>query len=288
MAYCQSQLYVDYLKSKHGANSIGEMLAAYRDGLDTAAAISKVCKVDKAAFEKGYRAYLDEVVKTIQGGPVEKPMTYRQLVKAHEEEPDNLDVSARLAEQCRIRGQKEEARKLVDAVLAKKSTHPLASYVKAVLKEAAGETEEAQKLLEAAVDRDAPEPKVVMALGKLYFEKNEFDKAAQQYELGHKAEPYETKWLVELAKVYNRSNDETQLIEVLKKLVLTDADEFEQRKHLAQLLLKKGRLKEAEQYAREALEVNFKDEETQKMLEDALEKQSKMDEATKLRELLKK
>ena len=32
------------------------MLAAYRDGLSTAEVIQRVCKVDKATFEKGYRA----------------------------------------------------------------------------------------------------------------------------------------------------------------------------------------------------------------------------------------
>ena len=60
MAYCQSQLYVDYMKAKYGADSVAKMLDAYRDGLDTTAALKRACEVDKAAFEKGYRAYLDD------------------------------------------------------------------------------------------------------------------------------------------------------------------------------------------------------------------------------------
>src|SRR5262249_42900929 len=74
MAYCQSQLYVEYLKLKFGERVVGELLAAYADGLGTAAVLDKACKVDKDAIEKGYRAYLDEVVKDIKARPPEKAL----------------------------------------------------------------------------------------------------------------------------------------------------------------------------------------------------------------------
>ena len=65
LAYAQAQLYVEYLKEKFGAGAVGELLNAYREGLDTAGAIAKVCKVDKATFEKGYREHLEKVVKSL-------------------------------------------------------------------------------------------------------------------------------------------------------------------------------------------------------------------------------
>jgi cellulose synthase operon protein C len=70
------------------------MLTAYRDGLDTASAIQKVCKVDKAAFEKGYKAYLNEVVKGIKGKPPEKALTFKQLQDTHVANPDDADIAA--------------------------------------------------------------------------------------------------------------------------------------------------------------------------------------------------
>src|SRR5205823_12815924 len=78
MAYCQSQLYVEYLIKKYGPGSIGELLKAYSEGQDTASALMKVCRVDKKSFEEGYRAYLDDVLKEMQGRPIETPMTYTQ------------------------------------------------------------------------------------------------------------------------------------------------------------------------------------------------------------------
>src|SRR5260221_14586099 len=90
LAYCQSNLSVEYMIKTHGIGAIGPMLNAYRDGLDTAAAIQKVCKVDKDAFEKGYRAYVTGVVKAIPSGTKkagpEKPMTLAELEKAHEKD----------------------------------------------------------------------------------------------------------------------------------------------------------------------------------------------------------
>ncbi len=286
MAYCQSQLYVEYLKEKYGAKAVGELLNAYRDGLDTAGALTRACHVDQETFEKGYRAYLNEVVKTLQGRPAEKAMTFSQLRKAHEADPDNVNLAARLAEQCLIRRDKKEARKLAETVLAKKNTHPLASYVKARLLLDAGDEDQARTLLEAAVDPLLPEPKVLQMLGKLCYEARDFAKAAEMYELARKVEPYESKWLVELARVYAQTKDRSKLIEVLIKLVATDADDFDQRKRLAQLLLTEGRAAEAERYAHEALEIDISDAETIKVLEEALLKQNKTKEAERLQELL--
>jgi hypothetical protein len=72
MAYCQSLLYVEYIEKEHGKKAIGDLLTAYKDGLDTGAAIRRVCGKDKATFEKGYREYLNDVVKKISGKPPEK------------------------------------------------------------------------------------------------------------------------------------------------------------------------------------------------------------------------
>jgi tetratricopeptide (TPR) repeat protein len=287
MAYCQSQLYVEYLKSKYGARTVGELLDAYRDGLDTPEALAKVCKADKAAFEKGYREYLDEVVKSLKGTRVEKPLTYRELQEAHEKDPGNLDVTARLAEQL-VRRDKARAFKLADEVLGKKREHPLANYVKARLMLQAGDVDQARALLEAGLDQSAPEPKVLKELGKLYYDAGDFAKAAALFELGHKAAPLESQWLTELARVYAQTGDKEKQIAVLKELVPTDADDLEHRKRLAQMLLDAGRPAEAERYAREALEIDIRDAEVQQELDKALVAQNKDAEAEHLRKLLEK
>src|SRR5205807_274962 len=93
----------------------------------------------------------------------------------------------------------------------------------------------------------------------LYFEARDFSKAAEIYELAHRNEPYESKWLVELARVYTQLGNKSKRIETLIQLVPTDADDLEQRKRLAQMLVEAGRFAEAERFAREALEIDVRD-----------------------------
>jgi tetratricopeptide (TPR) repeat protein len=286
-AYCQAQMYVLFLQKEYGQEKVGEMLTAYRDGLDTAAALTRVCKTDKATFEKGYRAYVDAVYRTLHGKPAEKALTLAQLKEAHEKEPDNADLSARLAEQL-MRRDKIEARKLVDGVLKAKPNHPLASLVKAKLVLQGGDAEGARKLMEEALDRGQPEPALLLELGKLYYDANEMDKAREMFELGRQAEPYSSQWLVQLARVHAQADDKEKLIAVLKDLVPLDADDLDSRKRLARLLAQAGRNAEAEAYARQCLEIDIRDKEARETLVKALEAQKKDAEAAKLQEQLGK
>jgi tetratricopeptide (TPR) repeat protein len=289
MAYCQSQMYVEYIKAKYGdaggGNPVAALLEAYLDGLGTDAAIQKVCKVDVVTFEKGYKAYVEDVVKGMSSRPVEKPLGFRELKEKYEKDPDDVENAARYAEQM-VKRDKAEARKIADKVLAKKPNHPLAGWVKAKLLAMAGDTDEARKLLEAALDPNAPEPNVVLELGKLYYEGGDAEKAAKTFELGHKLEPYDSKWLVELAKAWALAGKKDQQIEALKKLVPTDADELETRERLARLLLEAGRAAEAEKYARECLEIDIRSDDGREVLFKALAEQKKDAEAARLRKLL--
>jgi tetratricopeptide (TPR) repeat protein len=288
MAYSQSQLYVEHLKEKYGAGSIGELLTAYRDGLDTASAINKVCKVDKAAFEKGYRAHLDDVVKTLRGKPAEKKLSFDELRKAQEKDPENADLNAQLAEQYRLRGRRVEARKLAESALAKEKNHPLANAVKARLLLLAGDTEPAKALLKTALEANRDDPRLLLELGKLAFDAGEFAEAAGYLEQGRKLEPYDRGWLEQLARVYAQTNDRDRQIRVLKDLAPMDADDLDNRKRLARLLSEIGKHAEAERYARQALEIDVKDGEAQEVLLRALKEQKKDAELERVRKLLEK
>src|SRR5262249_5163237 len=112
---------------------------------DRRAALQKVCKVERSAFEEGYKAYVEEVVRGLKGRPPEKAMGFKELKEAHEKNPGDADVAARLAEQLLLRRERAEARRLADEVLAKKPNHPLASWVKA------------KPLLQAAGPRRGPQ-----------------------------------------------------------------------------------------------------------------------------------
>jgi tetratricopeptide (TPR) repeat protein len=284
LAYCQSQLYVNHIKDKYEAAAIGEMLAAYGDGLNTAAVIQRVCKVDKETFEKGYRTYLDEAIKPLQRGkPAEKKRTVAELKAAYEKE-NNLDAGAELA-MLYLKRDRISARKIAEDVLDRKKNHPKALYVLARLERLAGNVKRERTLLEEALNKDDPDPLILQALGKIYYDDRELDKAAQLFELGRNVEPFEPDWLKELARVYAQMDNKAKLIGVLKDLAPTDPDELEMRMRLAHLLLESGNAAEAEKYARQVMEINVRGKEGQELLLKTLQVQKKDAEAEKLHQL---
>jgi tetratricopeptide (TPR) repeat protein len=285
LAYAQSQLYVEYITKTHGPKAIGELLEAYRQGLSTADAIKKVCKVEKTDLEKGYRRYLDDLVKTLGGKPGERTMTFRELKQAVEKDPKDLDLLARLAEQY-LRRDRAEARKLAQRVRDRDKKHPRASYVLSRLALLGGNKEEARGLLEGAVDRKDPDPLVVRALGRMYYDANELEKAAGMFELGRKAEPYDNEWLVQLARVYARSEQKDKQIAILEELVKGESDDLESRRRLARLLSETGKFAEAERYARQALEIDVTDKQAREALYGVLKAQKKDAELAHVRKLL--
>lgn len=287
-AYLQSLLYVEYLTQTHGDKSIGQLLAAFADGLDTDAALSKAIKTTKADFEKGYRKFLDERVEKLALKTGKKRLAFKDLKAAHEANPEDADVAAQLADQYLTRGDNKEARRLADLAMKLKRNQPLAAYVKAVLLNAGGDPEIAYTLLEAAVDEHPTEPKAIKLLAKLHFDNKKTTAAANALELGRKLEPNDPSWLVQLVKVYNQANDEAKLTDVIGELVKLDYDDLGIRRKLAQLYAKAGKHAEAERIARQALEIDVLDEPSQNVLIEALTAQNKVRELAELKKLLER
>lgn len=286
MAYCQSLLYVQFMKKKYGDQTVGEMLNAFRDGLSTKAAVQKVCKVDPAEFERGYLEHLKDVVKQIKGisVPASKPLS--ELKRDLEKDPNNPELMAQLAEKY-LRRNRAQARKYAEDALKRDGEHPLACYVLAQLEKLGGDVQRALTLLKKGLNEENPHPKLMRMLGQLYYDAEKYDEAAKIYELGRKAEPYESYWLLGLAKVYALTNKKDKQIEVLKALVPTDADDLDHRKRLARLLNEQEQFAEAETYARQAIEINVLDAEARKELFRSLDGQNKKVEADRLRKILK-
>ncbi len=67
LAYCQSELYVEYMLARGGGDAPKKMVAAYAEDPATEAAIRKVFGISVAEFERGYKAFLR---KQIDATPV--------------------------------------------------------------------------------------------------------------------------------------------------------------------------------------------------------------------------
>jgi tetratricopeptide (TPR) repeat protein len=284
LAYAQANLYVEYIEATYGKTAIADLLDAYRDGLDTTSALRKACKVEKAEFEKGYRTFLDNVVKKM-GGATGKKRPKEELEAAWKKDGNDLEAGAELALLELEDGGLKRARELAEAVRAKKMNQPVACLVLATLERKAGNTTKERELLEAGLDRDRPDTRLLLELGKSYYNGKEYAKAAELLELGRKLEPSTRKWLLNLSAVYNQTGEKEKLISVLKELAPTDANNFDLRMELVELLLSTGKPADAEIYARQAVQINIRDAKAREVLLKSLTEQKKDAEADRLRKM---
>lgn len=285
-AYMQSLLYVQYLTRTHGEKSVGKMLAAFADGLETGPALEKACNVKQADFEKGYRAFLAEKAKEAPARAARKQMTLKELREAHKKNPDDKDIAAQLAEKNYILGTgsaRKEAKELVDKVLRQDPKHPTAVYVKALILIGDQKADAAYSLLDSIATEDLKDPRPLKELVKLQVQGKKFPQAVRTCELARKIDPNETSWVTLLGMLYAKTDQKDKLLEIDEDLAKLDVDDLAPRKALAVHFLEKGNHAEAERYARMGLEIDVLDRDCQRVIIEALSALNRQEEANRLK-----
>ena len=227
LAYYQGFLYVEHIIATYGKEAIAGLLEAYRLGLDTSDAIRRACGVEKSAFEKGYREYLRGTVKNIPRP--QKAMSQAELEAAYQKDPDDVDISARLAGEYLRRGKSAEAKKLAESALAKEPGHPAASLVKARILQREKDAPGAVAVLEAAVQANPEDVRLLFALAELYIKVKDPENAAEAYEAIRKQGLADNEILHALEKLYTTGNKTEPLLDVLAELAARDPDAIDIR-----------------------------------------------------------
>jgi cellulose synthase operon protein C len=269
MAYCQAQLYARYMLKRFGGDALIKMLMAYRRGLTTDRAIEDSFQVQKADFEKGYLAFLDEVIKTIRTRVSEEPVKFSELERRLKEKPEDADLNAQMAYEHWARRDLKEARPFAEKALELKPHHPLASYVKAQLLVTIGDEDAALQILEPALDPKRPNERVIDLLGELMMKNGRLDEAESIYELARKDDPFRTKWISWLARIHLRQKKTKQFLSDLVMIASFDADNIDVRRALAERYLADGDGVSAEKWAGDCLHINVYDPVIHVLLADA-------------------
>jgi tetratricopeptide (TPR) repeat protein len=279
LAYCQAELYAEYMLERFGDDAIARMLAAYADNLTTPEAIERAFRVSTADFEQGYRQFVDKVVASLPARATAGEMTPAELQKALAAKPDDAELLARLAYEHVGRRKYAEARRAADRALASDPKCARAHYVRARLHLVVGENKEALVRLEGALDRDNPQENVLSLLAGLKLKSDNFAGAAELYELGARRFPGDAQWVKALAAVYLRAGNDARLRPVLEQLALADADDLPVRKKLAQMAHVAGEAEAAARWTGEALHIDVRDVDIHAWRAEALAKLGKPAEA---------
>jgi len=281
LAYCQAELYVEFVLEQFGDDSISKMLAAYTDNLTTQDAVKRCFGIGKDEFEKAYRAYVDKIVDGLPEVADQSERSLADLEKAAEQDPDDADLQAELAYQYLQRGENPTARK--HAVAARKlvGEHQLATYVLARLYLSIGDTERAVEMLEESVDEESPQENALGLLAGLRLKAGELAEAERLYELGAKEFPASSSWPKSLARVYLKTGDKDKLKQSLSKLAETDYDNVIVCKKLLELSIEAEEFDAAVRWANQSFHINVMDAEVHAMLAQVLSRQEKHGQAVR-------
>ena len=185
MAYCQAELYAEYLLKAYGEDALAQMLAAYANNLSTREALAECFGVEQEDFEQGYQQYVRDVVNKLSANPQpDDKLSFAELERAQKSAPEDVHLMARLARAHLDRKAYPEARRLARQVRQREPAHPLAGYVVARLHLLIGDVEEARTELESSLDRESPHLEVLSLLAALHQKGRRYDEAAELYELG--------------------------------------------------------------------------------------------------------
>ena len=270
MAYCQSELYVQYMLARWGSGRQRRFLEAYVDGKSTEEAIRQALGVSQENFEEGYVAHLKKVVGEMSRLEYPSQVSLAQLLEAHRKDPHDADAAAELAYAHLRRQANKEALELAEGVLKTQPKHQLAGYVLARLRISDGKTDRAVELLEGCLDRRSPQPNVLSLLAGLKLKAKQYDEAAQLYALGERLDSVNPKWTKALGQVYLLSGDQQELARVLTRLARADVDDLTSRKKLAQMALDRDDHAAAAEWANQALQIDVMDAEIHRLFARAL------------------
>jgi tetratricopeptide (TPR) repeat protein len=265
-----------------GEDSLGEMLDAYRDNLNTIAAVQRVFGVEQPTFEKGYREYLDRVVAGIKQPAAaeeaeQKPLA--ELEKAFRANPESATARGEYAAGLWEAGQFKQARKFANSALKKNPAQPRAAIVLAQLEIKGANPAQAIEYLKNALDEQHPHPGVVKLLGQFQLQAENYAEAARVYELIHKDDAQNVAWIKALAVAYLKLGDTEKLKPLLKQFVELEFDEVAPRKKLAAIYIAEKNYTEALRYAKTALYIDVLDVEVHRLLGEAYAGQKQFDRA---------
>lgn len=109
LAYCQAELYLEYMLDGRNEQTLRDWLAAYRDGLTTGESIRRGFGMSLERFEEGYTDYLKKIAAAMAGIEPKSQEAFPDLLQALREAPADANVGAKVAEGYLRRGAYPEA-----------------------------------------------------------------------------------------------------------------------------------------------------------------------------------
>jgi tetratricopeptide (TPR) repeat protein len=263
LAYCQAELYIEFLVDRFGQDAIGKMLTAYAQSPDTAEVLQQCFQVDQSSLETEYRKYIGQVLgpRALESAAagVRDDRSFAQVRADAEQADADPDRMAELAFAYLQRNSAAQARQWALQACQQQPNHSLGSYVLARLYLSIGDTTTARKILLSALDEQSPHEQVLALLAGLHYSAGDYQEALRLYRLGMSSHFDQEKWLKAIAKVHLKTEDDRSLLGVLQELADLDVDNPTICKKLAQLSANANDYPSLARWSRRGLEIDAED-----------------------------
>ena len=277
LAYCQAELYVEYMLQGRGEEVLRKLLDAYAENLSTTEGIRRVFGLSQEKFEQGYRAFLTKRAAELSAGETPE-RDLDDLLRAQRADPKNAGLAAELANAYLRRGAFAEAGDLASRAVQLRASQPLAIYVLARLAIRAGKVKEAEAMLARCL-QPQPDLRALELLASLKLKEEAYAEAEPLYEQGARLQPQDARWLRKLAVIYARSKEKRKLEDTWTRLVRLDSENIAARKELAQMALEKRDYVLAGEWANQGLEIDVSDGELHAIIAEAAGERHNQQEA---------
>jgi tetratricopeptide (TPR) repeat protein len=249
LAYCQSELVLDFLLHKHGPKCLPALVRAFGEGKELPDAIRAVAGTSLEDFEKGCLAYIRAEVATIPVLPRISPEDESAILDAAAKRPDDPVAQCTQALLLAAKRKFDAAAKAATKAATLDPKRAEALYILARVRQHQDKMDEAMKVARQAVAADDRYAPAHFLLAQVLEKKGEADAAIEHYRRairGHKRFPQPYR---ELARMYRERKEEEKAIAVLEELIANTSNPLAECLDLAGTYRDRKRWKDAARVA---------------------------------------
>ena len=253
LAYCQSEVALDFFIRSGGARCLPALMKAFREGKELPEAVQAVTGRPLAAFEKDCLAYVRRVA---DGLPVLPRITRRDekaVLDLAARQPDDAGAQCNLAILLASRRKTGPALKAVGAALKADPKCAEAHYIRARVLMIGRKEAEAAKAAKRAAELNLKFAPAQFLLGQLAEKRGDNAEAVRRYRLAMEAHPSFPKPYAALAALYKKRKDDARMAAVLERRVRHSSNALAECVELGRHYLSKGRWADAARVAEVAI-----------------------------------
>ncbi len=219
LAYCQSEVVVDFFVKKSGAKCLPELVAAFRGGKELPEAVQAVAGMPLAEFEKQCLAYVADAARSLPVLPKLTPQDEKYVIDEAAKKPDDADAQCTFALLLAAKQKPAEATAAADRAIRANARCAESHYIKAVIAQMQKRDADAAAAAQAALRADADYAPAHFLIAVAAEKEKKTTDAVRHLREAIRSHPTFPQPYVALAKLHKEMKQDDEAAAVLEQLI---------------------------------------------------------------------